>query len=230
MRAVRAWISEPARNRTREPMCHAKDLYRSVGLSAACRRNQAERGRGRCDRGSRPSRSVHGVFRMPRVRDALAGSKRARSAAIRSSWNRQLRRRAISALHRLVSIEHRAPPRRRSNSRPTQSFRGAHDHVPNRGRRRSRHWHAGSTPSGAFRREANLGERCTPKVRHELHKSCSWLRIGQGAARLGSRSSRSTAKARLRQIRPRSPKPPTLAKASMTYDGTPLVLTAIENY
>ena len=32
----------------------------------------------------------------------------------------------------------------------------------------------------------NLGERCTPKVRHELHKSCSWLRIGQGAPCLGS--------------------------------------------
>lgn len=30
--------------------------------------------------------------------------------------------------------------------------------------------------------------------------------------------------------KPRSPKPPTLAKASMTHDGTPLVLTAIENY
>jgi hypothetical protein len=112
--------------------------------------------------------------------------KRARSAAIRSSWNRQLRRRAITALHRLVSIEHRAPPRRRSNSRPTQSFRGVHDHVPNRGRRRSRHWHTGSTPSGAFRREPNLGECCTPKVRHELHKSSCWLRIAQGAARLGS--------------------------------------------
>jgi hypothetical protein len=74
MPAMRAWISEPARNRIRELMCHARDLYRPVGLSAACRPNQAERGRGRCGWGSRPSRSVYGVFRMPRVRHALAGA------------------------------------------------------------------------------------------------------------------------------------------------------------
>jgi hypothetical protein len=183
MRAARAWISEPARNRTREPMCHAKDRYRPV----CCLPSRPNR--------ARPRTLWLGQQPLPQrarsISNALStgGSrrkKRARSAAIRSSWNRQLRRRAIPALHRLASIEHRAPPRCRSNSRPAQSFRGAHDYVPNRGRRRSRHWHAGSTPSGAFRREANLGEFSAPKVRHELHKSSCWLRIGQGAARLGS--------------------------------------------
>jgi hypothetical protein len=141
--------------------------------------------------------------------------RRARSAAIRSSWNRQLRRRAMPARHRLVSIEHRAPPRRCGNSRPTQSFRGAHDHVPNRGRRRSRHWHAGSTPSGAFRCEANLGERCTPKARHDLHKTCSWLRIAQGAARLGSNPRAAPRRPGSDRSGPKSPKPPTLAKEMM---------------